>query len=565
MDHEALQLAIARPGARDHERRLQRPRLRAFGREGPRRGREPAAEPPARAQARWYPRPRRSRSSSTCSAAAAARARGRSTRTPCVRPCPRPSREHWDREIRLFEPDRARGRSFYYGGSSGSRRARNPGVDPPRRAALGGRRAAARRPHVEEQLGIYRREVRERLLGERLLRLVGSAPVMALVGVPEPQRRMVLGPARRVPRLPARLHRPRHVGRPPARELLLERLPPRLLLARELPALPRGGELRSPQGRARRQRAHVHGHGHGVPGSRERADHRVRAPRPHGLARSRTRACSRRSGRASSAVAGAGARVIFRSGGGDETFLPLSVLRRLRFDHERAAALHRRDRVGTYASFHIARLAFAALRTPTRSASPRSTASTASTRRSTTGRALSCSSTAPRRCERSDCARASSCSTSAAAPAGACRASTRPARASWGSSPRRRCGGRPAARLEKLDLARRRGRRPAALRQHRQYEGRVDAVLFSYSLSMIPPFAGGARAGPARPAARRAHRGRRLRRRVGPGGPRPAPQPRPPRPGASRGAAPPLRAAPRAEVRSLGLWSYVQFMGERAD
>jgi hypothetical protein len=33
------------------------------------------------------------------------------------------------------------------------------------------------------------------------------------------------------------------------------------------------------------------------------------------------------------------------------------VLRRLRFERERAEALHRRDRVGTYASFHIARLA----------------------------------------------------------------------------------------------------------------------------------------------------------------------------------------------------------------
>ena len=58
-------------------------------------------------------------------------------------------------------------------------------------------------------------------------------------------------------------------------------------------------------------------------------------------------------------MAGPGARVIFRSGGSDELFLPLSVLRRLRFERERAEALHRRDRVGTYASFHIARLAAA--------------------------------------------------------------------------------------------------------------------------------------------------------------------------------------------------------------
>jgi len=54
---------------------------------------------------------------------------------------------------------------------------------------------------------------------------------------------------------------------------------------------------------------------------------------------------------------GWGARVIFRSGGPDEGFLPLSVLRRLGFERERAKRLHRQDRVGTYASFHIARLA----------------------------------------------------------------------------------------------------------------------------------------------------------------------------------------------------------------
>ena len=57
------------------------------------------------------------------------------------------------------------------------------------------------------------------------------------------------------------------------------------------------------------------------------------------------------------ASAAPGARVIFRSGGPDERFLPLSVLRRLYFDRERADRLHRQDRVGTYGSFHIARFA----------------------------------------------------------------------------------------------------------------------------------------------------------------------------------------------------------------
>ena len=52
--------------------------------------------------------------------------------------------------------------------------------------------------------------------------------------------------------------------------------------------------------------------------------------------------------------AAAGARVIFRSGSPDARFLPAAVRARLRFDAERAAWLHRQDRVGTYASFHIA-------------------------------------------------------------------------------------------------------------------------------------------------------------------------------------------------------------------
>jgi S-adenosylmethionine-diacylglycerol 3-amino-3-carboxypropyl transferase len=56
-------------------------------------------------------------------------------------------------------------------------------------------------------------------------------------------------------------------------------------------------------------------------------------------------------------VADPDARVIFRSGGRDAAFLPLAVVRRLHFELERARELHRRDRVGTYASFHIARLA----------------------------------------------------------------------------------------------------------------------------------------------------------------------------------------------------------------
>jgi S-adenosylmethionine-diacylglycerol 3-amino-3-carboxypropyl transferase len=59
------------------------------------------------------------------------------------------------------------------------------------------------------------------------------------------------------------------------------------------------------------------------------------------------------------AAAAPGARVIFRSGGRDAAFLPVRVAERLVFDRPRAQALHRQDRVGTYGSFHIARIALA--------------------------------------------------------------------------------------------------------------------------------------------------------------------------------------------------------------
>ena len=61
--------------------------------------------------------------------------------------------------------------------------------------------------------------------------------------------------------------------------------------------------------------------------------------------------------RAIFASAAPGARVIFRSGGGDAAFLPAAVRERLAFDAHRARQLHAQDRVATYGSFHIARLA----------------------------------------------------------------------------------------------------------------------------------------------------------------------------------------------------------------
>jgi len=269
---------------------------------------------------------------------------------------PEASREHWDREIRLFVPDRARGRSFYYGGTAGLvalalKAWIRHGVrlwDAVERLLVAGT--------LDEQVGIYRAQVREKLLGEGLLRVVGSPAVMSLVGVPEPQRRMVL---ERPGGFPAFLReRLDHVM---AVALLRENYfwsvyltgsysresCPRYLQPESFARL-KGGlveNLRTFTGTVTACLA------------RETEpitafvllDHMDwLAPHPR-LLEEEWAGIFR--------VAGPGARVIFRSGGKDELFLPLSVLRRLRFERERAEALHRRDRVGTYASFHIARFA----------------------------------------------------------------------------------------------------------------------------------------------------------------------------------------------------------------
>jgi S-adenosylmethionine-diacylglycerol 3-amino-3-carboxypropyl transferase len=286
-------------------------------------------------------------------------ARAREIYRDAIRPeLPEPSREHWDREIRLFEPERTRGRSFYYGGSSGL-------VALAIRAWLqhGARVWGAVERlldvrTVDEQVEIYRRDVRDRLCGERLLRIVGSRPVMALVGVPEPQRLMVLARPGGFPGfLRDCLDHVMSVA--PLRENYFWSVYIRGAYSRE--SCPR---YLQQDGFARLKAGLVDSVRTFNGTVTECLDREVEpitafvlldhmdwlAPHPR-LLEEEWNGIFRR--------AGAGARVIFRSGSRDETFLPLTVLRRLRFDHERAAALHRRDRVGTYASFHIARLALA--------------------------------------------------------------------------------------------------------------------------------------------------------------------------------------------------------------
>jgi S-adenosylmethionine-diacylglycerol 3-amino-3-carboxypropyl transferase len=269
---------------------------------------------------------------------------------------PDTSREHWDREIRLFEPDRTRGRSFYYGGSSGLvALALTSWIRHGARMWASVERLLAART-LEEQLGVYHGEVRGRLLGEGLLRLVGSQAVMSLVGVPEPQRRMILE---------------RPGGFPAFLRDCLDHVMSVALLSENYfwsvyltgsysrESCPRYLE----QASFARLKAGLVDNVTSFTGTVTQCLARESEPvtafvlldhmdwlAAHAQLLEEEWAGIFR-------VAGPGARVIFRSGGRDALFLPLSVLRRLRFERERAQALHQRDRVGTYGSFHIARFA----------------------------------------------------------------------------------------------------------------------------------------------------------------------------------------------------------------
>jgi S-adenosylmethionine-diacylglycerol 3-amino-3-carboxypropyl transferase len=264
-----------------------------------------------------------------------------------------PARRFWDGEIRLFEPARARGRSFYYGGTAGL-------VALVLRFYL--ERVARLREALErmfeagsiaEQVSIYRAEVRRRLLGERFLGFVGSPGVMSLVGVPGPQRQMILESAGGfVGFLRGCLDHVMSVA------LLRDNYFWSVYL--------RGGYAREScpeylkkEGFARLQGGlveNVSTFTGTVTGclakETEPFDAFVLLDHMDWLARE-PRLLEEEWERIFAAAA-PGARIIFRSGARDARFLPVSVLRRLRFERERAERLHREDRVGTYASFHIA-------------------------------------------------------------------------------------------------------------------------------------------------------------------------------------------------------------------
>ena len=271
---------------------------------------------------------------------------------------PEVSRRFWDREIRLFDPRRARGGSFYYSGSSGLFAL----------ALVSWIRSVARlwglvesllaSSSVDEQLGIYHGELRHRLLGQALLGLVGSPAVLSLVGVPEPQRRMVLA---------------RPDGFAGFLRGCVDHVMAVSLLRRNYfwSVYLNGGY--SPEScpeylkadNFARLKAGLVDRIETFTGTVTECLARPQPPidafvlldhmdwlatRPR-LLEEEWQGIFR--------VAAPDARVIFRSGAQDVSFLPVSVLRRLFFERERALQLHRRDRVGTYASFHIASLASA--------------------------------------------------------------------------------------------------------------------------------------------------------------------------------------------------------------
>jgi S-adenosylmethionine-diacylglycerol 3-amino-3-carboxypropyl transferase len=263
-----------------------------------------------------------------------------------------PARAFWDDAIRLFEPARTRGRSFYYGGSAGlvahllrSYIERMAPLHDAVQRLFGAQ-------SIEEQLAIYNAEVRRPLLGEHLLRLVGSSGVMSLLGVPEPQRQMVHSATEgfggflrscldRV--MSVALLRDNYFWAVYLMGAYSRRSCPEYLKEDAFGKLKAGlvdnvttytgtvTDCLSTQTDPITAFVLL-----------DHMDWLVQMP---GVLEEEW-------GRIF-AAAGPGARVIFRTSAADASFLPLSVRRRLRFD-EGAEQLHRQDRVGTYASFHLA-------------------------------------------------------------------------------------------------------------------------------------------------------------------------------------------------------------------
>ena len=265
----------------------------------------------------------------------------------------------WDREIRLFDPERIGGRSFYYGGTAGLVAfVVKAYIDHVAKA-----RASVDRillaSSVEEQVERYRRELREPLLRKGLLEILGSRGVLSLLGVPGPQRRMVhersggfVGFMRDCLDhvMSVALLRDNYFWSVYATGRYSRESCPEYLKLENFSKLKAGlvENIRTVTGTVteclRLEKEPVTAFV-----LLDHMDWLVGDPKV--LEEEWIQIL---------ATAGPGARAIFRSGGPDASFLPPFVSERLRFDTARAAALHLQDRVGTYSSFHIAQLHAAA-------------------------------------------------------------------------------------------------------------------------------------------------------------------------------------------------------------
>jgi S-adenosylmethionine-diacylglycerol 3-amino-3-carboxypropyl transferase len=263
----------------------------------------------------------------------------------------------WDREIRLFEP-RARGGSFYYEGTAGLvARVMRFHIDHLARARPLVERLFEART-LEEQRALYTEEVRPRLLSTRLLAAVGSPAVLALLGVPAPQRQMVaeadggvagflhqcLDHVMSVGLLRDNYFWSVYVAGRYRRESC-----PEYLKADNFARLKAGlvDNVRCVTSTVTRCLEQDRG-GFSAFVLLDHMDWLAHSPRLLEEEWAQIFASAR-----------PGARVIFRSGGKDARFLPVRAAKQLLFETERATLLHQQDRVGTYGSFHIARVAFA--------------------------------------------------------------------------------------------------------------------------------------------------------------------------------------------------------------
>jgi S-adenosylmethionine-diacylglycerol 3-amino-3-carboxypropyl transferase len=264
------------------------------------------------------------------------------------------ARLFWDRSIRMFDPRRSPG-SFYYGGTAGffALMFRRYVDHVAKLRSLIERMMAA--SVIEEQLELYFHGLRPRLLTGRFLRMVGTRGVLALLGVPAAQRELVAGrPGGVVAYLRACLD---HVA---AVALLRENYfwsvyirgsytrdaCPEYLKAAAFAQL-QAGLVDNIRVATATVTACL---------ERETEPFTAFVLLDHMDWMARRPSLLEEEWRRIFALSAPGARVIFRSGAREASFLPAAVRERLAFDPERAERLHRRDRVGTYGSFHIARV-----------------------------------------------------------------------------------------------------------------------------------------------------------------------------------------------------------------